>query len=212
MLQAHFFASLAVFGRISVCYLRADLRYFEKKESMKILALEFIAALFIGLSAQAQTADSVHICKTNAVNAGKSTMAVHHMEEFDPKHDAEKDIRTAVVQARKEHKHILLDVGGQWCIWCRMLDTLYMKNQDLSDYLYRHYIVVKVNFSKENKNTEVLSHYPEVAGYPHLFILDKNGKLLHSEDTSELELPEGSAVRGHDKAKVFAFLKKWARK
>jgi hypothetical protein len=69
-----------------------------------------------------------------------------------------------------------------------------------------------VNFSKENKNSEVLSRFPQVSGFPHIFILDENGKLLHSQDTSELELPEGSSVKGHDKAKVFAFLKKWTHK
>ena len=179
---------------------------------MKHIAVEFFAALFIGCSVQAQTADSIRIDQiNNTIGAGRGVTVIHHQEEFDPKRDAAQDIRSAMVQAQKEHKHILLDVGGQWCIWCCMLDTLYMKNPDLSDYLYRHYIVVKVNVSKENKNTEVLSHYPEVAGYPHLFVLDKNGT-FESQDTSELELPGGSAVRGHDKAKVFAFLRKWARK
>ena len=179
---------------------------------MKILAVQFIAALLIGFSVQAQTADSIGINKNNAVKADGGVSKVYRMEEFDQQRDAARDIQDAILQAQKEQKNILLDVGGQWCIWCRMLDTLYMKNPDLSDYLYSHYVVVKVNFSKENRNTEVLSGYPKAAGYPHLFILDENGKLLHSQDTSDLELPEGSTVRGHDKAKVFAFLKKWAKK
>ncbi len=125
---------------------------------MKHIAVEFFAALFIGCSVQAQTADSIRIDQiNNTIGAGRGVTVIHHQEEFDPKRDAAQDIRSAMVQAQKEHKHILLDVGGQWCIWCCMLDTLYMKNPDLSDYLYRHYIVVKVNVSKENKNTEVLS-------------------------------------------------------
>ncbi len=179
---------------------------------MKVLVIELIAALFISFFVRAQTTDSIHINKINIVRDSEGGTVSHRPEEFDPKRDAVKDIQAAVVQAQKEKKHILLDVGGQWCIWCRMLDTLYLKNPDLSDYLYSHYVVVKVNFSKENKNTEVLSRYPKVTGYPHLFILDESGMLLYSQDTSELELPEGSAVKGHDKAKVFAFLKKWTKK
>ena len=41
-------------------------------------------------------------------------------------------------------------------------------------------------------------------GYPHLFVLDAGGALLHSQDTGVLE-----AGRGYDKAKFVAFLKRW---
>ena len=177
---------------------------------MRIPAIAFIAVPAMLFCARAQMTDSIHFNKMNTVVAGVAVN--HHQEDFDPKRDAAQDIQDAVVQAQKEQKHILIDVGGQWCIWCRMLDTLYIKNPDLSDYLYSHYVVVKVNFSKENKNSEVLSRFPQVSGFPHIFILDEKGKLLHSQDTSELELPEGSSVKGHDKAKVFAFLKKWTHK
>jgi thioredoxin-related protein len=165
---------------------------------MKKILIELGLALLLGVSLQAQAVDSLPSPKNMP-------------EKFDPQRDAAEDIRAAVIRAQKEQKHILLDVGGQWCIWCRMLDTLYMRNPDLADYLYGHYVVVKVNVSKENKNEAVLARYPKVSGYPHLFVLDENGKLLRSEDTSELELPENSGVKGHDKAKVFAFLKKWAK-
>jgi thioredoxin-related protein len=132
-------------------------------------------------------------------------------QKFDPARDAQKDIADAIKLAKKSHKRILLDVGGEWCIWCHRLDSLFIKNTDLEDYLNKHYVVVKVNVSKENKNEEVLSKYPRVAGYPHVFILDKYGNLLHSQDTGKLELPANSPVKGHDKSKVFAFLRKWAK-
>ena len=46
---------------------------------------------------------------------------------------------------------------------------------------------------------------PVIKGYPHLFVLDENGKLLRSQDTSVLE--QGSS---YDLDKMFEFLKKWA--
>ncbi len=131
--------------------------------------------------------------------------------KFDPNRNAQKDIQDAVALAKKFKKRILLDVGGEWCIWCHRLDTLFLQNKDLDKYLNDHFVVVKVNVSKENKNEEVLSKYPKVAGYPHIFILDSNGKLIHSQDTGKLEFPKDYPVKGHDKKKVFAFLKKWAR-
>jgi len=126
-------------------------------------------------------------------------------EKFDPKRNAAKDIRDAIVEARQSGKRVLLDVGGEWCIWCRRLDSLFASHPDIEEVLRRNFVVVKVNYSKENKNTRVLSHYPKVAGYPHIFILDDRGKLLRSEDTGELE-----SGKGHDPRKVLSFLRAWS--
>ncbi len=128
------------------------------------------------------------------------------LDRFDEKRDAAADIKLGVAEAKRSHRRVLLDVGGEWCIWCHRLDTLIMKNPDLSAFLNKNFVVVKVNYSKENKNEALLSQYPKIPGYPHLFVLDEKGKLLHSQDTSELE--EG---KGHSKEKVLAFLKTWAR-
>ena len=32
-----------------------------------------------------------------------------------------------------------------------------------------------------------LSRYPKIPGYPHIFVLDESGRLLHSQDTLPLE-------------------------
>lgn len=127
------------------------------------------------------------------------------VDRFDPKRDAAKDIENAIAVAKQAGRRILLDVGGEWCIWCRRIDTLLTKRPDIADYMQQKYVVVKVNYSKENKNEQVLSRYPKVAGYPHFFILESDGKLLQSQDTGELE-----KGKGHDPEKVLAFLKKWA--
>jgi len=127
------------------------------------------------------------------------------IEKFDPKRDAEKDIKQAIAEASKSGKRILLDVGGEWCIWCRKLDKFFQDNKDVGDFLHKYYITVKVNYSKENDNKALLSKYPKIEGYPHIFVLEKNGKLLHSQDTGKLESGDH-----HDHDKVFDFLKKWA--
>lgn len=125
--------------------------------------------------------------------------------KFDPSRNAASDIEDAVKEARRTQKRVLLDVGGDWCVWCRRLDSLFASRPDLSALLHENFVVVKVNWSKENKNEAVLSHYPKIPGYPHLFVLDTDGKLLHSQDTGQLE-----SGKGHDPNKVVAFLKEWA--
>ena len=126
-------------------------------------------------------------------------------DKFDPKRDAAKDISGAIAEAKQTGRRVLLDVGGEWCIWCRRLDTLFAKNPDCDQFLRKNFVVVKVNYSKENKNENVLSHYPKIPGYPHFFVLDNDGKLLCSQDTGELE-----SGKGHDPEKVLTFLKRWA--
>jgi thioredoxin-related protein len=125
--------------------------------------------------------------------------------KFDPKRDPAKDLTEAVKAAKKQNKRILLDVGGEWCGWCHKLDKLFATNLEAGKILKEKYVVVKVNFSPENENVAFLSKYPKINGYPHLFVLERDGKLLHSQDTGLLETgPE------HDAAKVIPFLKKWA--
>jgi thiol:disulfide interchange protein len=134
-------------------------------------------------------------------------------EKFDPARDAAKDIHAAVAEAGASGRRVLLDVGGEWCIWCRRLDTLFVTHPALEEFRKANYVTVKVNWSKENKNEAVLSKYPPIKGYPHLFVLEKDGTVLHSQDTGELEIPkkeEAQKGKGHDPEKVMAFLRRWA--
>ncbi len=149
---------------------------------------------------------SVALLSSFASAQGAATTPPTKVEraKFDPKRDAAKDIADAIALAQKSKKRILLDVGGEWCGWCHKLDKFFIENVEAAKILKEKYIVVKINFSPENKNEAVLSKYPAIKGYPHLFVLDKDGKLLHSQDTGLLETGDH-----HDPEKVIPFLKKW---
>ena len=125
-------------------------------------------------------------------------------EKFNPATDPFKELQTAVTGANKLNKRIILDVGGEWCIWCHRIDAFIDQNSDIKKYLNKHFIVVKINYSEENKNEKFLSQYPKVDGYPHFFVLDKNGKLLNSQNTGLLE-----KEKSYDREKFMTFLKKW---
>jgi thioredoxin-related protein len=127
--------------------------------------------------------------------------------QFDPGRDPYHDLKEAIREAQETNKNILLDVGGEWCIWCKKLDKFYDENPDVKKFLHQNYVVVKVNYSPENKNETFLLQYPKISGYPHLFVLDQNGKLIHSQETGSLE-----SGPQHDRDKVYAFLKRYASK
>jgi thiol:disulfide interchange protein len=124
---------------------------------------------------------------------------------FDPDRDAARDVAAAAAKAKAEGKRVLVDVGGEWCSWCHLLDRFFAADNEARDVRDANYVLVKVNYSTENRNKAFLSRYPAVAGYPHLFVLDSDGKLVHSQDTGELEQGEG-----YSRDKMIAFLKRWA--
>ncbi|MDQ6620235.1 MAG: thioredoxin family protein [Pseudomonadota bacterium] len=108
-------------------------------------------------------------------------------ERFDAARDAAADLASAVALARRTQRRVIVDVGGEWCTWCHIMDRFFAGHPDLTALRDRHYVWLKVNYSKENPNRVLLERWPKVAGYPHLFVLDARGELVHSQDTSVLE-------------------------
>ncbi|MDQ2833120.1 MAG: thioredoxin family protein [Acidobacteriota bacterium] len=105
------------------------------------------------------------------------------------------DIAAALVQARREHKRILLDFGGNWCGDCQVLDFYYHQSPNL-EILTKHYIVVHINIGHMDRNVDVARkyHVPITKGVPALAILDAGGKLLYAEQPKEFERPTAEAI------------------
>jgi len=137
--------------------------------------------------------------------ADSSTQVFVPVTQYDPSRDAKADLAAAVREAARTHRRVLVEVGGAWCSWCRRLDGLFARDAEIEAFRDRHYVMVKINWSVENRNEEVLTSFPAIPGYPHLFVLAQDGTLLHSQDTAELESGDG-----HDPVRVLAFLKRWA--
>jgi thiol:disulfide interchange protein len=156
----------------------------------KMMILFLILFSAVPLAAQTQSA---------ATQAAKPNI-------FDPTRDAAKDIEQAVAEAARTGKRVLVDVGGNWCSWCHEMERYFEAHADLRSLRDRNFVTVKVNWSPENKNEAVLSKYPKISGYPHLFVLDKDGALLQSQDTGKLE----DGKRSYDLEKFITFLKEWS--
>jgi thiol:disulfide interchange protein len=135
----------------------------------------------------------------------KSEVKIEEREKFDPLRNAAEDLKASVAKAQKENKRIILDVGGEWCVWCVWMDNYFVKNPELAKLRDENFVWLKINMSEENENKEFLSKYPAIEGYPHLFVLEKDGAFLHSQGTAELE--EG---KSYNLQKFTDFLKKWS--
>lgn len=134
--------------------------------------------------------------------AAGSAAAQGRTSKFDPDRDAAADVARAVDQAAAQGKHVVVDVGGEWCAWCHILDRFIATHDEVRSLIEAEFVWVKVNFSPENRNERLLSSWPPIPGYPHLFVLDGSGRVIRSQPTAELE--RGS---GYDEAKMIAFLR-----
>ncbi len=126
---------------------------------------------------------------------------------YDPQADAYEEIHHAVMQAMKENKHILLQIGGNWCIWCMRFNKLVTSDTTLKGIIDSNYIIVHINYSPENKNLKVLESlgYPQRFGYPVFVVMDSHGNRLHTQNSAYLE--EG---QGYSKKKAEEFLRQWS--
>jgi thiol:disulfide interchange protein len=116
--------------------------------------------------------------------------------------NAATDISAAIVRARREHKRILLDFGGNWCGDCQVLDIYYHQSPN-AELLDKHFILVHINIGHMDENVATAEKYnvPIKKGVPALAVLDSNGKLLYVEKDKEFEHTSPSEIT--------AFLNRW---
>lgn len=119
--------------------------------------------------------------------------------------DAKVEIRQALAMAVRQHKHVLLDFGGNWCGDCQVLN-LYFHDPGNAAILAANYVLVDVNVGRFDRNMDLAKQYnvPLEKGVPALAILDSNGRLLYSQRNGEFE-----AMRRMDVSAVTSFLNKW---
>lgn len=125
---------------------------------------------------------------------------------YDVTADPFKQIENAKIQAQKENKNILIQAGGNWCKWCKYFHKFSNENVKVDSILKADYVVLHVNYSKENKNEKFFKEYNNAGrfGYPVFLVLNNSGELLHIQDSGYLE-----EEQGYSEEKVSRFLLLW---
>jgi thioredoxin-related protein len=124
---------------------------------------------------------------------------------YDPDADPTADLRAAVQEARTSGRRILMVVGGEWCSWCHILHRFLEDRDEIRSLWEKRFVTLKVHYDRDHPNDAFLARYPEIDGYPHIFVLEDDGALLHSQNTALLESGESySPERMRD------FLTRWA--
>ena len=126
---------------------------------------------------------------------------------YNPGADAKAEVDAAIIKAAAGGKHVFLQIGGNWCPWCLKFHKMVAEDPKLDSLAQANYEIVKVNFSKENDNHELLASlgYPQRFGFPVFVILDQKGNVLHTQDSGYLELD-----KGYNREKVERMFQMWS--
>lgn len=141
--------------------------------------------------------------KKKAAEAEKAKLP----KPYDPKENAEAKIAELTKQAKAENKNIILQAGGNWCIWCLRFNQFVQTTPELKKTVDENYLYYHLNYSPDNKNEKIFASYGDPGkkfGYPVLLVLNSDGKLIHTQETGGLE--EG---KGYSVTKVQEFFTKW---
>ncbi len=123
---------------------------------------------------------------------------------YDDTRDPFEDATAALALAKKTNRNVLIEVGGNWCSWCHKMDKFLENNPDVYKTLHKKYVLLKINVSDSNENSEFMSSLPPVLGYPHMFVSTASGKMVLSKDTAELQ-----QAGGYSAEHWLTFLNKW---
>ena len=118
---------------------------------------------------------------------------------YNPERDPVADLQTSLEIAKKDDRRVLVMAGGDWCGWCRRMDGIFKSNDAVSAILAKDYVVMKVNYSNKNQNSDFFAKYPDFPEFPHFFVFNQDGKLLKSQNPAEWgktrRLPDRSGGR-----------------
>ena len=163
---------------------------------MKKILLSFMLAAVFTLTAEAQ-----------------SNLKKIYDESIDPIEQIDK----AVAKAKAQGKHVVCQVGGNWCRWCLMFADYITKDAEISSMIDDNFVYIHVNYNpreradeaKAQKNAKLLKRLnnPGRFGYPVFVILDAEGKVIHIQDSSFLEQDNS-----YNKEKVMRFFRNWTPK
>ncbi len=130
-----------------------------------------------------------------------------YSQVYDASRNPNADGRSALKLAKETGRKVLIEVGGDWCRWCHVLDKFIKDHPEVEKRLHETFVVLKVNISDENDNVEFMSAFPPAQGYPHMYITDSNGSILHSQDTAEFR-----ENKQYSERRFMIFFDRWQNK
>lgn len=106
---------------------------------------------------------------------------------YDPTADAPVQVAAAQSRARESGRLLLIEMGGNWCGDCRILDG-FMRLPVIAAFVRAHYVVVEVDAGHMNRNLDIPARWGvgRLDGVPNILIVDGHNRLLNAGHTAAL--------------------------
>lgn len=85
----------------------------------------------------------------------------------------EANLASALAQASRENKTVLLDFYTDWCGWCKKLDRETFTNKNVVNMIASNFVAVRLNAEKEGEDE---ARRFGVEAYPTVVFVDPKGK------------------------------------
>lgn len=127
---------------------------------------------------------------------------------YKPAENAQRELSNAITQAKKDGKNVLVQIGGNWCIWCARFHDFITQDPKIDSIIKSGYIVYHLNYSEENFNAKLLAMYgyPQRFGFPVFLVLNSKGQLIQTQNSWYLE----DGKKSYDRDKVIEFFTDWS--
>ncbi len=151
----------------------------------------------IGRSTFGAAASLALLLPTAAEAAPPARMTISSFEQlarplplpYNEAANADADVVAARTRARKGHKLLLIDLGGNWCLDCRILGGV-MATQPLAGWLSARFEVVSVDVGRFDKNQQIQRSFgiqDRLEGVPALLVVNpRSGKLVNAGHVTAL--------------------------
>lgn len=134
---------------------------------------------------------------------GQAAAPIPHAHIYPDVAVAKSDIQAALSKARREHKRVILDFGGDWCPDCQVLNIYFHQspNKELVD---KYFVLVDVNIGRMDQNLDVAQKYGvPMKGVPALSVIEPSGKVVYAQTK------EFSDMRNLQSSDLTTFLEAW---
>lgn len=148
--------------------------------SFPVLALLLMLAQALPSHAQGTAA------APSASRTGADQEPADYSLRFDAARDPAHDLRRALAAAAASDKRVLVMVGGDWCVWCFLLDRHLRSDAEAAHTLYGEFELLRVYYGDDNTNEAFLAAFPEFELFPHFFVVETDGHVLASVDADVL--------------------------
>jgi thiol-disulfide isomerase/thioredoxin len=105
-------------------------------------------------------------------------------QPYDEKANADEAVTAAFERAKRSHKLVLLDLGGNWCPDCIVLAN-FLRLPEIERFTSKHYEIVAVDVGRFNRNLQVPARFgftERLKGVPTVLIATPEGKLVNQGD------------------------------